>query len=92
MSFRSEKGKRRYSIPPVALLENLNDSFQLFFANFCSLSCFALLEGFPDAEDNFKACIESGACLGGDELGGLFENRAALRVTYIVVRSIVSVI
>jgi hypothetical protein len=89
---RSEKGKRRYRVPPVALLENLNDSFQLLFANFGSLSCFALLEGFSDAEDNFEACVEGGACLGGGELGGLFENRAALRVTYILVRAIVSVI
>ena len=50
-------------------------------ADLLGLVGLTLLEGLSDAENDREAVVEGSAGLLGDELGGLVEDRAALRVT-----------
>ena len=69
------------NVPPVRrVLENVDDSLELFVDYLCRISCFPFREGFSDAEDDFEMGIER--CLGlvPDQLGIFMEQGATLRV------------
>lgn len=68
------------NLRPVLLLKELDDGLELLLDDLGGPIRLALLEGLADAEDNGEAVVERDARLLGDELRGLVEERAALRV------------
>ena len=67
-------------VPPVGLLEDLDDGRQLGLDDSLGPARLALLERLADAEDDGEPGADRGARLVRDELRRLAEERAALRV------------
>jgi hypothetical protein len=72
----------KLNLPPVSFFAHIHDGFKLCLANFASFSSLALLEGLPDAENNFEPGIDRCASLGCDESRVLMEKCSAFRVAY----------
>ena len=69
----------RYALP-VLRLQQRHDGLQLLLDDLCGLVRLTLGESLTDAKDDGEPLVEGDAGLLGDELGGLVEDGATLRV------------
>lgn len=54
-------------VPPVTLLKDVNNSFELLLTNFEGLPRLALVKGLANAKNYFEARVKSCTRLGRDE-------------------------
>ena len=81
ISHRPKQRRRIEGSLPVGRVNLLGNSLQLALDNILGLAALALLEGLSNARNDTETSTNSGAHLVRDELVGVAEEGAALRVT-----------